>query len=109
MGARSLASALGVADGLEQTAGLVVRRGGIAALRTMPAAQVARMNRLLAGRLPLRWGSAQAAIRLGNAVPFGVGAAVDVGADVLLVNLVGARATAFFDDRQLVRLPYPAD
>lgn len=45
----------------------------------------------------VRWGSTHAAIRLGNVVPFGVGAAVGVGANVLVVNLVDARARAFFD------------
>jgi hypothetical protein len=104
-----LALALGVAEGLEQTAGLVVRRGGVAALRAMPAARVARINRLIASRMLLRWGSMQTAFRLGNAIPFGVGAAVGVGANVLLVNRVGARAREFFDDGQLARLPSSSD
>ena len=92
-----LALALGAGEGLEQAAGRVVGRGGVVALRALPAAQVTRVNRTVAARLLLRWGSAQAAMRLGNAIPFGVGAAVGVGANVLLVNLVGARARAFFD------------
>ena len=92
-----LALSLGLAEGLEESAGLIVRRGGVVALRAMPAAQVARVNRLVASRLLLRWGSTQAAIRLGNVVPFGVDAAIGIGANVLLVNVVGARAKAFFD------------
>ena len=100
-----LALALGVAEGLEEAAGLIVRRGGVAALKAMPTAQVARVNRLVASRMLLRWGSAQAAIRLGNVVPFGVGAAIGAGANVLLVNLVGARAKAFFDEGLQTRLP----
>jgi hypothetical protein len=103
-----LALALGVGEGLEQAAGSVVRRGGAAALKAMPAARVASVNRAVAGRLLVRWGSAQAAIRLGNVVPFGVGAAVGVGANVLLVNLVGSRARAFFDDAPLPALPAPS-
>jgi hypothetical protein len=99
-----LALALGVGEGLEQSAGGVVRRGGAAALSAMPAARVARVNRLIASRLLVRWGSAQAAIRLGNAVPFGVGAAVGVGANVVLVNLVGSRARAFFDEEPVPRI-----
>jgi hypothetical protein len=104
-----LALALGVAEGLEQTAGLVLRRGGVAALRAMPAARVAHINRTIASRMLLRWGSMQTAIRLGNAVPFGVGAAVGVGANVLLVNLVGARAREFFDAGQLPQLSPQGD
>ena len=100
-----LALALGVAEGLEEAAGLIVRRSGVAALKAMPTAQVARVNRLVAGRMLLRWGSAQAAIRLGNVIPFGVGAAIGVGANVVLVNVVGARAKAFFDEGLLTRLP----
>ena len=103
-----LALALGVGEGLEQAAGSVVRRGGAVALKGMPAARVARVNQLIASRLLVRWGSAQAAIRLGNVVPFGVGAAVGVGANVLLVNLVGSRARSFFDDPPLRALPAPS-
>ena len=93
-----LALALGVGEGIEPTAGRVLRRGGVAAVRSMPAARLAGLNRRMAGRLLVRWGSAQAAIRVGNAVPFGVGAAVGIGANVLLVTLVGSRARAFFDN-----------
>jgi hypothetical protein len=100
-----MALALGLAEGLEESAGLIVRRGGVAALKAMPVAQVARVNRLVASRLILRWGSTQAAIRLGNAVPLGVGAAIGVGANVLLVNVVGARAKAFFDQGTPARTP----
>ena len=64
-----LALALGAAEGLEGPAGAVVRRGGVTALKAMPAARVARLNRVVAGRLLLRLGSSQAAIRLGNIVP----------------------------------------
>jgi hypothetical protein len=98
-----LALALGFTEGLEEVAGRVVRRGGVAALKAMPPAQVARVNQSVASRTVLRWSSAQAAIRLGNVVPFGVGAAIGVGANVLLVNAVGARAKAFFDDGLEVR------
>ena len=100
-----LALALGFAEGLEEAAGLIVRRGGVAALKAMPTAQVARVNQLVASRMLLRWGSTQAAIRVGNVIPFGVGAAIGVGANVLLVNVVGARAKAFFDAGLDTRLP----
>ena len=103
-----LALALGLAEGLGESAGLILRRGGVVSLRAMPAAQVARANRSIVSRLLLRWGSTQAAIRLGNIVPFGAGAVIGVGANVLLVNVVGARARAFFDEGPQVRLP-PGD
>ena len=52
----------------------------------------------MGGRIVVKFGTKQGAVRLGRLVPFGVGAAIGGGGNLLLVRAVGRHAKDFFDD-----------
>jgi hypothetical protein len=92
-----LGAAAGAFEGIGDVAGLLGRRGGAKAVKAIPMAQIVRINRALGGRIFVKLGERQGVIRLGTLIPFGLGAAIGMGGNVLFVRGVGARAEHFFD------------
>lgn len=93
-----LGSALGISESLGETAGLVGRRGGIRIVKAIPIGQIQRVNRAIGGRVVVKWGATQGAVRLGTLIPFGAGALIGGGGNAALVMVVGRQAKLFFDD-----------
>lgn len=94
-----LGMATGASGGLSGVAGQIGSKGGVKVVKAIPMSQITRLNRALGGRIIVKFGTKQGAVRLGRLVPFGVGAAIGGGGNVLLVRAVGNRAKDFFDDR----------
>lgn len=93
-----LGMATGASSGLTGVAAQVGTKGGVKIVNAIPISQIVRINRALGGRIIVKFGTKQGAVRLGRLVPFGVGAAIGGGGNVLLVRAVGNRAKDFFDD-----------
>ncbi len=93
-----LGMATGASSGLTGVAAQVGSKGGVKIVKAIPISQIVRINRALGGRIIVKFGTKQGAVRLGRLVPFGVGAAIGGGGNVLLVRAVGNRAKEFFDD-----------
>jgi len=93
-----LGMASGAAGGIGGVAGQVGAKGGVKVVKAIPMWQITQLNQALGGRIVVKWGAKQGVVRLGRLVPFGLGAAIGGGGNVLLVHAVGARAKDFFDD-----------
>lgn len=93
-----LGMAMGVSTGMSGVAAQVGSKGGVKIVKAIPISQVVRINQALGGRILVKFGAKQGAVRLGRLIPFGVGAAIGGGGNVLLVGSVGNRAKDFFED-----------
>lgn len=93
-----LATASGAAAGLNGVAADLGKKGGVKIVKSIPMSQIVRLNRMLGGRVVVKWGTIQGSIRLGTIIPLGVGAAIGGGGNMFLVNRVGGHACNFFDD-----------
>jgi hypothetical protein len=92
-----LGMATGASKGVRGLAQQVGSRGGARLVSAIPTAGVARVNRVLGGRIITKFGTQQGVIRLGRLVPFGVGAAIGAAGNAALVQVVGVQAKRFFD------------
>lgn len=93
-----LGMATGAASGMNGVAAQVGQKGGVKLVKAIPMSQITRLNRELGGRIIVKFGTKQGAVRLGRLIPFGVGAGIGAGGNLLLVNAVGRSAKDFFDD-----------
>lgn len=103
-----LAVSLGVAKGIGGVAGEIGQKGGIKVVKAIPMSQITRINQALGSRVIVKFGTQQGVVRLGRIVPFGIGAGIGAGGNVLLVNSVGRAARNFFDDGAEIGAP-PAE
>jgi hypothetical protein len=97
-----LGLASGAASGLSGVAGQIGQKGGVKIVKAIPMSQIVKINRALGGRIIVKWGTKQGAVRLGRLIPFGVGAGIGAAGNLLLVNSVGRSAEHFFDDRLVI-------
>lgn len=93
-----LGMAMGAASALESAVPGIAGKGGAKLVSAIPISQIVRINQFLGGRILVMYGEKQGIVRLGKLAPFGVGAALGGGGNVLLVRAVGNRAKDFFDD-----------
>lgn len=93
-----LGMATGAASGVSGLAAEVGSKGGVKVVKAIPMSHIVRINQALGGRIIVKFGTKQGVVRLGRLIPFGVGAGIGAGGNVLLVNSVGRSAKSFFDD-----------
>lgn len=93
-----LGMAMGAASALESAVPGIAGKGGAKLVSAIPISQIVRINQLLGGRIIVKYGEKQGVIKLGKLAPFGIGAALGGGGNVLLVRAVGNRGKDFFDD-----------
>jgi hypothetical protein len=92
-----LSMTTGAAKGLKGVAAQVGAKGGARVVQAIPMSAINTINRAIGGRIVVKWGAQQGAIRLGRLVPFGIGAAIGAAGNAALVQVVGNRANDFFD------------
>jgi hypothetical protein len=93
-----LSLSLGIAGGIEGVGKEIAQKGGVQLVKKLPMTQIVAINRVLGGRIVVKWGANQGVIRLGRLIPFGVGAVIGLTANAVFVTTVGTRAKHFFDD-----------
>lgn len=92
-----LSMATGASKGLKGLAQQVGSKGGARVVEAIPMPLIDQINRAVGGRVLVKWGTQQGAVRLGRLVPFGIGAVIGGAGNALLVQVVGRQAQHFFD------------
>lgn len=88
----------GAAQGFSKMAGEVGKGLGKRATNAVPMPAIRTINKALGRTIVTKYGTKRGAIALGRLLPFGVGAAIGGGANVVLTRSVGRYAHSFFAD-----------